>query len=393
MSIKLPYAKHCLEESDIESVVNLLRSGNAITRGPCVQQFEENLAQQVGAKYAICFTNASAALWAACRAVNLGPNDEALVPTNTFIATATCAMACNASLRLMEINSTTGNTDLEKLQQLLAENPTTKRRCFLPVHFTGRSLDMRQFSNLVQGWSDVIIEDAAHALGSRYPSGESVGSCAYSDMTIFSFHAAKNITCAEGGAVTCNSEELAIKLRHLRDSGLVRAKALGLQEEAPWFYDVQTLMCNTHMNDLQAALGLSQLKRLTSIGERKNELMQLYREKLDPSLDMIQSAPGVTTHFHLGVVLIDFDTFQTTRARVMHELSSHGITAQVHYIPLYRHTIVANYPYFRKSQDGWGSSEDYYARALSIPLFPHMKASDVDYVVEKLHQSLAHRST
>lgn len=391
--IKYPYAHHQIEREDIDAVIKTLQSPIAITRGPKVREFEEALASTTGARFAIAFCNASAALWAAMTAAGGTSRDEAVVPTNTFIATATAAINRSCFLRLADVESDSGNIDLAKLGRYIEKRPRNGRRFFLPVHFAGIAVDMKKMSEARLAPSDMVIEDASHAIGSCYPSGEKVGSCAYSDMTVFSFHAVKNITCAEGGAITCNSLELAEALRKLRNSGIVPGSELGTDEKWPWYYEVRSLSCNTHMHDLSAGLGLSQLSRLEKIGEHKNKLMKTYLCEIDPSIKIIHST--ACTHYHLAVALIDFSAHKKDRGKLMHQLKEKGIGTQVHYVPLYKHPVIHSYakylpPLFEENEkkEAYEGSENYYLRTLSLPLYPRLSPEDIRYIVGSLHQAL-----
>lgn len=387
-ALNIPYARQSIDEYDCAAVQEALKSG-FITRGPQVKAFEEALASRVQAKFAICFSNASAALWAACQAIDLKPQDEAFVPTNTFMATASCAMVRLAKLILVDVDPQHGSMNLATLQSLVQEPLYHGRRVFLPVHFAGVAMDMQKLSSMA-AHQDIIIEDAAHAIGSYYPTGEPVGSCAYSDMTIFSFHATKNITCGEGGAVTTQSEELAQKLRQIRDSGIVRGDALEPLKRKPGYYEVNRVCCNTHMNELQAALGLSQLKKLDTFGSKRQELIEAYRHHLDPSLSIITGPLSPKSYYHLCVALIDFENFQVERTSVMEYLASKGIGTQVHYVPLYCHPAIQNYSGWRnRDLQQLAASQDYYSQTLSLPLYYDLRLDAVRGIVDNLHQALA----
>ncbi len=370
--MKYPYAKHYITHEDETAVLTALRSAS-ITRGPAVADFEQALCEYTQARFAICFTNASLALWAATAAVDAGPKDIALVPANTFVATASAAMQRGCRLSLSDVVATTGNMDLEVFEARLSESSRSPRRILLPVHFTGKALDMNRLSAMALGWNDVIIEDAAHALGSVYPTGEKVGSCVYSDMTIFSFHACKNITCGEGGAVLTNDISLAQKLRQLRDSGLAR-KAF------PHSYDVSELAVNAHMTDLQAALGHSQLQREIHIKEHKNQLLERYQVHLGSYL---VSKPDPQTHYHLCVALLTQKEAAITREKLMVQLLEKGIGTQIHYPALYDLSIIQKYTKWierHESKEFWPGMQTYKLQTLSLPLYPSLKAEEVDEI-------------
>lgn len=373
-TLKYPYAKHLITEDDEHAVLRVLKSPS-ITRGPAVSNFEAALCEHTGARYSICFTNASLALWACIQAVEASSKDIAFVPTNTFIATASAAMNKNCRLSLVDIVAGTGNMDLESFQAQIAEMPKGVRRLILPVHFTGKTIDMHQLSGMALNWEDVIIEDAAHALGSYYPTGEKVGSCAYSDMTVFSFHACKNITCGEGGAVMTNDALLAQKLRQIRDSGLAR-------KEFPTSYDVELLAVNSHMNDLQAALGHSQLKRESQIKEHKTKLLERYKYHLGNKL---VSQPDPSTHYHLCIALLTDEKGSLSRAKLMQQLLEKGVGTQIHYPALYDLSVIRHYPKWlerHQKLEYWPGMQQYKNHTLSLPLYPSLQVEEVDEICE-----------
>jgi UDP-4-amino-4,6-dideoxy-L-N-acetyl-beta-L-altrosamine transaminase len=380
-SLRIPFAKHSIDQQDRQAVEDTLKS-NWITRGPKVNLFEKALAKEVKAKDVICFSSASTALWAACQAIKLSSFDEVYAPTNTFIASASCAMNQRALLYLLDIDPLTGSLNFDLLETKLSHPLYRGRRVIIPVHFAGMALDMKRLSSLVSH-RDIIIEDAAHALGSYYPSGEPVGCCDYSDMTVFSFHASKNITSGEGGAVSTNDELLASKLRLLRDSGIDRSSA------EPGYYEVSHLSCNYHLNEMQAALGLSQLTKLRQMGAKRQSLIQEYRQNLNPSIQLLTSLESSATYHHLCTALINFDHLCFKRLALMSHLKSKGIGSQVHYVPLYKHPIIKNYKgWINRDLNNFSGTEQYYSQTLSLPLFHDLQNEQILEITQVLHQAL-----
>jgi dTDP-4-amino-4,6-dideoxygalactose transaminase len=375
----LPYAHQAIDASDIEAVTGSL-SHDLITRGPCVQAFEAAICQRVGAAHAVAFSSGSSALCAAFQAARVGPLDQIVTTPNTFIATVAEGVRAGAHVQLVDID-TYGNIDIDRCSDVVNPPRTRGRAIIVPVHFAGVAVDMEHLDSLVTRPDTVVIEDAAHALGSLYPDGSPVGNCRYSDMTIFSFHPAKNITCGEGGMVTTNDETLFNRLRLLRNSGIERAALCHRSSPEPWYYEVTDLSCNFHMTECQAALGTSQLLRLELFAQNKQALTAWYRSKL-------ASVPGVTlppeeadcrTHRHLFVVRMEFEALGLTRTRVMDELRSMEIGTQYHYVPLYCHPALGSA--LSQAPGDFPAMEEYARTALSIPFFSSMTEADVDRVV------------
>lgn len=381
----LPYAHQSIDEEDISAVAEALR-GNLITRGPLVEAFEKSISSYVGSRYAVAFSSASAALNAAYLAKEISSHDRLLTSPNTFIATTAQASLKGAPTVFVDIDRRSGGWNNQLIEPNLEYKSLRGRLFIVPVHFAGIALDMGSLYPLFKASNLVIIEDAAHALGSTYPDGKKVGCCAYSDMTIFSFHPAKHITTGEGGMVTTNDEELFERLKMFRNSGIVREeKKLKNGKENPWYYEVQEFATNSNFTDFQAALGLSQLKKLDRWIEKRRFLVGRYREMLKdlPGIEFFDPIYDSRSAYHLMVIQIDFEKKGVTRAIVMEELKKLGIGTQFHYIPLYRH------PCYRSLvgdiEEYFPEMEIYYKRALSVPLFPAMGEEDVFRVSEALH--------
>jgi UDP-4-amino-4,6-dideoxy-L-N-acetyl-beta-L-altrosamine transaminase len=380
MTSILPYAHQSIDESDIQAVTKAMRE-NLITRGPTVAQFEKAVCNYVQAEYAVAFVNGSAALYAAFQAAGVSSSDKTITSPNTFIATAAAGARLNSRVSFVDIDAF-GNADVTQMVQQAAQPLSRGRSILAPVHFAGVAVDMKLLYDQLTVPDVVIIEDASHALGSCYPSGEMVGSCAFSDMTIFSFHASKNITCGEGGMVTTNDARLYEKLKTMRDSGLYHKK------DCFWEYDCVELSCNYHMNEMQAALGISQLDRIEQFCSRKRELVSLYRDLLShiPGVTLSGDSPDPRTHYHLFVVKIDFESLGTSREKVMKGLLSLGIQTQYHYIPLYAHSGLQKYSSFLEID--FPMMKEHSKKALTLPLFSSMTNDDVIRVVTALQKVL-----
>lgn len=378
-----PYAKQSIDSSDIQAVVEALQQ-EKVTRGSKTEQFEEAVAGYVGAKWAVAFNSGTSALYAAFFAANVSSTDRFITTPNSFIATAGAGMLRGAKPQFVDIDRSSGNMNIDLLPPLF-EGPFTRSKLVVaPVHFAGIALDMRRLERLIKTENSVIIEDAAHALGSKYPTGEMVGSCAYSQMTIFSFHPAKTITSGEGGMVTTNSDELYHRLLLFRNNGITRQKPALKGQEAPGYYEVQALTGNYHMTEMQAALGLSQLMRLHSMVEKRRALVQAYRKALasKPHIALFSPEFDERTAYHLLVAQIDFAALKTTRIDFMNKLREAGVGTDVHYIPIYRHPVMQHL--VRDPEIEFPEMEKYYRSCLSLPLYYDLTEEDVNFICSKL---------
>jgi len=374
-----PYAKQSIDASDIEAVVETLKQ-EKITRSDKTQQFEEAVAGYVGAKWAVSFNSGTAALQAAFFAAQVSERDRFITTPNTFIATAGAGMLRGAKPQFVDIDLESGNMNIELVKPLV-DGPFTRGRLVIaPVHFAGIAIDMRRLERMIKTPNSVIIEDAAHALGSKYPTGEMVGSCAHSQMTIFSFHPAKTITSGEGGIVTTNDDELYHRLQLFQNNGIERQKPHLNGIEAPGYYEVHALTGNNHMTEMQAALGLSQLMRLHSMVEKRRALVKAYREALasKPHVKLFHAKYDENTAYHLLVAQIDFAALKTTKVDFMMKLKQAGIGTDVHYIPLYKHPVLEQS--VRDAEFAFPCMEQYYREAITLPLYYDLSVEDVAFI-------------
>lgn len=379
----LPYGRQSIDDEDVAAVVACLRS-DYLTTGPAVAAFEAALAAQVGARYAVAIANGTAALHAACAAAGLGPGDEALVPSITFLATANAVRYCGAEPVFVDVGADDALLDLEDAARRL----TPRTRAILPVHMTGRPADMAGVHAFAKAHNLVVIEDAAHALGASF-QGQPTGSSAFSDMTIFSFHPVKHVTTAEGGAITTEDAALYERLTTFRSHGMVReASRLSVPSPGPWYYEQHELGYNYRLTDLQCALGLSQLGKLEGFLARRRALAARYDALLEGVAHVRPAGrgpEGAESAWHLYAVLIDFEAAGLSRAEVMGQLRERGIGTQVHYIP------VSQQPYYTaRGADpaGYPGAQRWYDRTLSLPLYPDLTDADVERVADGLRAVL-----
>lgn len=379
----LPYAKQSINTADMKAVSAAL-SSDIITRGPKVEAFERAMAEYCQADYAVAFNSGTSALMATYFAARISVHDRVISTPNSFIATIGAAIQLGVMPHFIDIDRATGSLDINKLQTKLDFYSTRGRVVVLPVHFAGMAVDMMALRSLLDAHPNaIIIEDAAHALGSFYPNGQRVGCCAHSDMTIFSFHPAKTITTGEGGLVTTNQPELYQRLLLYRNNGIVREGSLLKHPEKAHlgYYEVQAVTGGFHLTEMQAALGLNQLSRIESFITKRRKLTELYRKELQniPYLRLFSEQATSYTAWHLCVVQIDFSQYKTCRENFMDELRKRGIGTQVHYIPLYCH------PVYKKGNQGDCPEMDIYnQQALSLPLYYDLKEAEVKRVCQQL---------
>ena len=379
----LPYGRHAVDDDDVAAVVAVLR-GDWLTTGPTVEAFEAAFADKVGARFAVSCSSGTAGLHLATLALEFGADDDIVVPSMTFLATANAARYVGAEVTFADVDEDSGLLGVDHLRAALAR-AGNRARGVIPVHLNGQTVDMEAVASIAAERGLRVIEDACHVLGARTRTGDGamapVGSCRYSDMAVFSLHPVKTVTMGEGGVVTTNDEALYRRLARLRNHGMVRdADAFENTENAfdadgdanPWYYEMPEIGFNYRASGIHCALGLSQLDKL----ERLARLAPLVRP-----IDRIADCEAA---WHLCPVLIDFEAAGTTRRVVMRVLEAAGIGSQVHYYPVHRQ------PYYRKRFGDLDlpGADAYYARVLSLPLFPAMELIDVDRVIDALGTAL-----
>jgi len=383
----IPYGRQSISDEDIQAVVNVLRS-DWITQGPAIGKFEQAVADYCGAHYAVAVNSGTSALHIACLAAGLGPGDTLWTSPNTFVASANCGLFCGAGVNFVDIDPHTYNLSVKRLEEKLvaAQQNGTLPKLLVPVHFAGQSCDMARIADLAKIYGFKVVEDASHAIGGSYRKTV-IGSSSFSDMTVFSFHPVKIITTGEGGMVLTNNKELYEKLARLRSHGITRDPAL-MQGDShgPWYYQEIELGFNYRMTDMQAALGLSQLKCLDEFVARRHQLVGRYNQALSNlPLVLPYQHPDTYSAFHLYVIRLKLNAMKKNRRQVFEELRSSGIGVNVHYIPV--HTQ----PYFRTlgfNAGDYPEAEKYYENAISLPMFSGLSEKAQDHVIDTLREIL-----
>jgi UDP-4-amino-4,6-dideoxy-N-acetyl-beta-L-altrosamine transaminase len=382
----IPYSCQNIAEQDVQAVCDVLRS-EFLTQGPSTPAFEQSFALKHQVAHAVAVTNATAGLHIGCLALGVGPGSLVWTSPNSFLASANCALYCGAEIDFVDIDPRTRNMSVSALEEKLRLARGTGRlpQVVIPVDFSGLPCDLKQIRLLADTFGFKILEDASHAAGARYLDAP-VGSH-YADLTVFSFHAVKIVTTAEGGMVTTQSKELAHRLRLLRSHGMSRdVDDLEHEPEGAWYYEQQLLGYNYRLTDLQAALGTSQLKRMEAMQSQRTVLADRYDELLaDLPLHLPARLPDRQSSWHLYAIEIDADRTDRTRAEVFARLRSEDIGVNVHYIPIHRQPFYARLGF--KPGD-FPASETYYRRAISIPLFPAMTEQQQGRVSDVLRSAL-----
>ena len=384
----IPYGRQNITEEDIDAVVNVLKS-DYLTQGPKVPEFEQAIKNHCNVQHVLAMNSATSALHAACLALDVGKGDIVWTTPITFVASANCALYCGATVDFVDIDSQTYNLSVQSLKQKLetAKKQDKLPKVVIPVHLCGQPCDMATIYKLSQEYGFSIIEDASHAIGGSYQS-KPIGNCQYSDITIFSFHPVKIITTAEGGVATTNSDELAQKMDLLRSHGITRDTELMTHEpDGPWYYQQVDLGFNYRMTELQAALGVSQMKRLNDITKKRHEVAKRYNELLKdlPLMTPYQDSQG-HSGLHLYVIRLDTNNINVTHKKVFEMLRTANIGVNVHYIPVHLQ------PYYKSKlgfeEGDFPESEAYYSQAISLPMYPELSEEEQVYVVQILRNIL-----
>lgn len=369
MSEFISYGRQSLDEADIQAVIETLRSPN-LTQGPKIAEFERAVADYVGTKYAVAFCNGTAALHGACYAAGIGKGDEVITSPITFAASANCVRYVGGTVVFADIDAETYNIDPAQIRTKI----TDKTKAIIPVDFTGQPVDIDEMMTIAKEHNLVVIEDGAHSLGATY-KGRKVGQTA--DMTMFSFHPVKPVTTAEGGIIVTNNEEYYQKMLQFRSHGIEQVPYS--PEKGGWYYEMTDLGYNYRMTDLQATLGVSQMKKLDGFIERRREIAAMYTEAFKgvPGIKVPKQLEGAESGWHLYMIQLE----QADRKKVFDAMRAANIGVHVHYIPVYWH------PYYRDLGYEHGLcpvAEAWYEKALTLPIHPQLTDEQVVYILENL---------
>lgn len=379
----IPYGRQSISYSDVRAVVRTLKS-DFLTQGPIVELFENDVSRFVGSDHAVAVNSATSALHLACLALGVGPGDKVWTSAVTFVASANCALYCGAEVDFVDIDKDSFNMSVSALREKLASARDNGQlpKVVIPVHLTGQSCEMAEIWALAQEFGFKVIEDASHAIGGKY-QGSRIGNCIYSDITVFSFHPVKIITTGEGGMATTNDPNLAKSMRSLRSHGITRdLDEMFSPNPSPWYYEQTDLGFNYRITDIQAALGVSQLRRIERFLKKRHKIAGLYNRALaNPMITIPAQNFNTWSSFHLFVIRVP----SHLRAKVMEHLLNYGVRANLHYIPVYRHPFYARLGFEAKA---FPESERYFSEAISLPMFPKLTMNKVRRVGKLVNQAL-----
>lgn len=375
----IPYGRQEITQSDIDAVTQVLQS-DFLTQGPMVPKFEKLVANYCGVKYGVATNSATSVLHIACLALGLKEGDYLWTSPITFVASANCGLYCDAKVDFVDIDPETYNLSPQALEEKLiqAEKVNKLPKIIVAVHFAGQSCEMDKIYQLSQKYEFKIIEDASHAIGGKYKN-QTIGSCKYSDITVFSFHPVKIITTAEGGMAVTNSNKLADKMLLLRSHGITRDTNLMTHKpDGGWYYQQIELGFNYRMNDIQAALGASQMDRIDEYIEKRHNIAKKYSTALNgyPVTSQLQSN-HMFSAYHLYVIRVK----ESQHKKIFSQLRNKSISVNLHYIPIYRQPYYERFGY---NKSDYPNAENYYSQAITLPIYPTLSSSEQNKIIRTL---------
>ena len=383
----IPYGRQNISNDDIQSVVDVLKS-DFLTQGSVVPAFEQAVCNYTGGNYGVAVNSATSALHIACLSLGLGSEDYLWTTPISFVASANCGLYCGAKIDFVDINPLSWNLDVEKLKEklLYAKKTNSIPKILIAVHLCGLSCDMEDIYDLSKEYGFKVIEDASHAIGGKYQDSP-IGSCKYSDISIFSFHPVKTITSGEGGIAVTNDRCIAEKMSLLRSHGITRDSSLMTNKpDGPWYYQQIDLGFNYRLSDIHAALGYSQLQRIDSFVSERHNIAHRYDQLLaDLPLQLPYKSDELYSGLHLYVIRIKRDKIRSSHKEVFESLRADGIGVNLHYIPIYRHPVYQSMGF---SLVDFPEAESYYQEAISLPMFPGLSTYEQGRVVDSVRKNL-----
>tara|TARA_A100001011_G_scaffold390115_1_gene472891 strand:+ start:27 stop:1187 length:1161 start_codon:yes stop_codon:yes gene_type:complete len=375
------YSRQLIDSSDVRNVIKTLNS-DWLTTGPSIEKFEKEICKKVNSNYGVAVNSATSALHIACKSLGLTNKDILWTSSNTFLSSANCGLYCGAKIDLVDIDLSTQNISLIELEKklLLAKRKKQLPKILVPVAFAGQSCEMKEIFKLSRKYKFKIVEDASHALGAKY-FNDPVGSCKYSDITVFSFHPVKMITTGEGGMAMTNDFQLFKKMRDFRSHGIDQIKRENRKNKIrPWMFYQTSLGYNYRMTDIQASLGISQLKKLKNFVQKRNKIAKIYNKELTSlPLQLPKVNNGKLSSFHLYVIQVKPNKKKITRDILYKKLLSKGIITNVHYIPIYTHPF---YKKFGLKKKNFPNNNRYFESGLSLPIYPSLKINELKKVIK-----------
>ncbi|WP_022671268.1 UDP-4-amino-4,6-dideoxy-N-acetyl-beta-L-altrosamine transaminase [Hippea alviniae] len=375
----IPYSHQVIDEDDIKAIIEVLKS-DFLTQGPRLKEFENALADYCKVKYCVAFNSATTALYASCFALNLKKGDKFITTPISFVSTANAGVWCGSEPVFADIELKTGNIDINSVESLVDD----KVKLVIGVDYAGNPLKWDKLKELSEKYGFKLIDDASHALGAEYKK-KKIGSCDFSDITVFSFHPVKPITTIEGGAALTNDEKIYKKLLMFRNHGITKDESdFVFRSDGDWYYEMQFLSFNGRMSDVQAALGLSQLKKLDGFIEKRRKIVSLYRNEFKDKgfFEFLEETEDTKSGYHLLAVLLK-DGFIQKRREIFKRLRDKNIGVQVHYIPIYKQ------PFYRsilKNEPYCPTAEEFYKRELSLPVYPSLPTKELNYIFNSIYE-------